>query len=115
MQQLTERFLDPNADPTATLELTAEQLGNDPALLADELAAYSLMAPTRVILVRDADDDVVTPLMDALPRRASGNYIILYTTDSLAGSKLRAFAERWQVARLLDAGGKSYREIAAAA
>ena len=29
--------------------------------------------------------------------------------------KLRAFAERWQVARLLDAGGKSYREIAAEA
>lgn len=94
VQQLTERFLGPNADPTAVLELTAEQLGNDPALLADELAAYSLMAPTRVILVRDADDDVVTPLMDALPRRAPGNYIILYSTDSLAGSKLRAFAER---------------------
>ena len=30
-------------------------------------------------------------------------------------AELRAFAERWQVARLLDAGGKSYREIAAEA
>ena len=31
------------------------------------------------------------------------------------GALLRAFAERWQVARLLDGGGKSYREIAAEA
>ena len=28
---------------------------------------------------------------------------------------VRAFAERWEVARLLDAGGESYREIAAEA
>ena len=32
-----------------------------------------------------------------------------------AVAALIAFAERWQVARLLDAGGKSYREIAAEA
>jgi hypothetical protein len=30
-------------------------------------------------------------------------------------AEVRAFAERWEVARLLDAGGKSYREIAAEA
>ena len=94
MAQLTDRFLGPNADPTATVELTSEQIKADPALLSDELSAFSLMSPARVILVRDADDDVLEPLMDALTRRAPSNYVILYATDSLAGSKLRALAER---------------------
>lgn len=93
MQQLTERFLGPNADPTATIELTMEQLKADPALLADELAAFSLMAPARVILVREADDDVTESLMDALTRRAPSNYVILYATEALTG-KLRSLAER---------------------
>ena len=38
--------------------------------------------------------------------------------QAVAGTKsapVRAFAERWEVARMLDAGGKSYREIAAEA
>lgn len=92
--QLTDSFLGANADPTATSEFTMEQLNDDPARLSDELSAFSLMSPSRVILVRDADDDVVEMLEEALTRRASSNYVILYATDSLAGSKLRALAER---------------------
>lgn len=92
--QLSERFLGADADPTAIVELTPEHLKEDPARLSDELSSFSLMASQRVILVRDADDDVVEPLLDALTRRASSNYVILYATDSLAGSKLRTFAER---------------------
>ncbi len=92
--QLSEKLLGANADPMATIELTPEKLKDDPALLADELAAFSLMSPKRIILLREADDGVLEALEDALPRRANGNYIILYANDSLAGSKLRAFAER---------------------
>ena len=90
---LTDRFLGPHADPTATSELTSDQIKDDPARLSDELSAFSLMSPSRVILVRDADDDVLEALKDALTRRAPSNYVILYATDSLAGSKLRALAE----------------------
>lgn len=92
--QLTDAFLGSHADPTATTELTIEQIKDDPARLSDELSAFSLMCPSRVILVRDADDDVMAALEDALSRRAPSNYVILYATDSLAGSKLRALAER---------------------
>jgi len=35
-----------------------------------------------------------------------------FLTDLLTPGELRAFAERWLVARLLDEGGLSYREIA---
>ncbi|WP_122464783.1 YerC/YecD family TrpR-related protein [Brevundimonas lutea] len=35
-----------------------------------------------------------------------------FLKDLCTPAEVRAFAERWEVARLLDAGGKSYREIA---
>lgn len=92
--QLSQKFLGPKADPTAIVELTAEQLKDDPALLSDALSAFSLMAPQQVVLVREADDSVLDALTDAMTRRAASNFIILYASDSLAGSKLRAYAER---------------------
>ena len=72
-------------------------------------------------------------MTDALPRNAAGtarSRVALYDAllalktrdevdaflaDLCTPSELRAFAERWEVARLLDVGGKSYREIAAEA
>ena len=62
--------------------------------LADELAAYSLMAPKRVITLRDADDSLLPAIQNALEGRAASNVLIAYAVDSLAGSKLRNFAER---------------------
>lgn len=38
-----------------------------------------------------------------------------FFADLCTPSEMKAFAERWQVARLLDAGELSYREIAAEA
>jgi TrpR-related protein YerC/YecD len=35
-----------------------------------------------------------------------------FLTDLCTPAEVRAFAERWAVARLLDQGGRSYREIA---
>ena len=35
-----------------------------------------------------------------------------FLSDLCTPAELRAFAERWQVARLLDGGDKTYREIA---
>src|SRR4051812_23588241 len=56
---MAESWLGANADPMARIEFSAEQLGEDPALLADELAAMSLMAPKRVVLVREAEASVL--------------------------------------------------------
>ena len=91
---LTLAYLGKSADALAQMECTAEQVKDDPTLLADELAAYSLMAPKRVILLRDADDSLLTAIQDALAGRAASNMLIAYAVDSLAGSKLRNFAER---------------------
>ncbi len=92
---LAESWLGKNADPMARLELTPEQLKEDPALLADELAAMSLMCPRRVVLVREAEDGQLAAIESALSARARENFVILYVTDTLGGtSKLRAWAEK---------------------
>ena len=92
---LAESWLGKNADPMAKVEFSAEQLEDDAALLADELAAMSLMAPKRVVLVRDAAASTLPMIADALARRAPENYLIVYATESLgAADKLRLWAEK---------------------
>lgn len=93
--QMTAAWLGTHADPMAQLELPPEKLKEDGALLADELAAMSLMAPRRAILVREVEDAHLASIQSALETRAAENFLILYTTESLpATSKLRQWAER---------------------
>ncbi len=93
--ELSDAWLGKNPDPMAKLELTVEQIKEDPAKLADELAAMSLMCPRRVILVREAEDGILPAIEEALRRRSPDNYLVLYVTESLpATSKLRVWAER---------------------
>ena len=57
-------------------------------------------------------DAAKTALLDALlslQTRAEAEAIL---SDLCTPAELRAFSERWQVARLLDGGDKTYREIA---
>jgi len=54
-------------------------------------------------------------LYDALLSLKSRDEVDAFLADLCTPAEVRAFAERWEVARLLDAGGKSYREIAAEA
>lgn len=94
---LAEAWLGPNADPMARVEFAPEQLKEDPAKLADELAAMSLMCPRRVVLVREAEDATLEAIEGAVGQRAPENFLILYVTDALGGtSKLRQWAERTQ-------------------
>ena len=54
-------------------------------------------------------------LHDALLTLKTRDEVDAFLADLCTPAELRAFAERWEVARLLDAGGKLYREIAAEA
>ena len=93
--QLADAWLGPKPDPMAKLEFSGDQLKDDAAVLADELAAMSLMAPRRVILLREADDAHMDAIANAMPMRAPENFLVLYVTESLpATSKLRVWAER---------------------
>ncbi|KQS53785.1 TrpR like protein, YerC/YecD [Brevundimonas sp. Leaf363] len=54
-------------------------------------------------------------LYDALLSLETRAEVDAFLADLCTPAELRAFAERWQVAQMLDAGDKSYREIAAQA
>lgn len=93
--QFAAAWLGPDPDSMAQLELTGDKLKEDPALLADELAAMSLMAPRRVITVREVEDAHLASIQEALAGRSTDNFLVLYTTESLPGtSKLRVWGER---------------------
>jgi TrpR-related protein YerC/YecD len=54
-------------------------------------------------------------LYDALLALESRVEMDAFLADLCTPAELRAFSERWHVARLLDHGGRTYREIAAEA
>src|SRR6478735_793803 len=66
--------------------------------------------PASKAVARAADDRIA--LYDALLSLRTREELDSFLADLCTPSELRAFGERWAVARLLDAGGKSYREIA---
>ena len=51
-------------------------------------------------------------LLDALLSLQTRAEADAFLSDLCTPAELRAFSERWQVARLLDGGDKTYREIA---
>ncbi len=92
---LAESWLGANADPMARVEFSSEQISEDGALLADELAAMSLMAPKRVVLLREAGAAQLPSIEAAVAGRAPENFLIVYVTESLGSSdKLRLWAEK---------------------
>lgn len=94
-RELTDSWQGKDEDLLARIELTPEQLKEDPARLADELASMSLMGGKRVVVVREATDGVLTIIQEALGLRANDNFLILQVTDGLGrDSKLRAWAEK---------------------
>ena len=67
--------------------------------------------PSPKALRKAADDR--NALYDAVLSLRSRAEVDAFLADLCTPAELRAFAERWTVARLLDGGDKSYRESAA--
>lgn len=57
-------------------------------------------------------DDAEAALLDAFLALKSREELQAFLSDLCTPAEVRAFVERWQVARLLDQGRLSYREIA---
>jgi len=94
-QQLTQGWQGKDEDPLSRIELTVEQLKDDPARLADELASMSLMGGRRVVIIRETADSILSVIQEALGLRSNDNFLILQVTDGLGrDSKLRAWAEK---------------------
>jgi DNA polymerase-3 subunit delta len=80
-------------DPFRVALLTAEAIGADPSLLADEASAMSLMGGRRLIRIRDGSEKVTRALTALLEAPAGDSLTIIEAGDLTGRSALRKLAE----------------------
>lgn len=89
---LAKTVADP-ADPFSVSELTAGQLTDDPARLADEAAALVFGGGRRFVRVRDAGDKITAVLKDFLTESPGDAFVVVEADDLPARSSLRKLFE----------------------
>jgi DNA polymerase III subunit delta len=93
-KRLASVFLGANPDPFAMVEMTETQIASDPALLADELSAISMMAPKRVIIIRDGGDKL-TKIIESATDAFNDSVLLVVCGDELsARSSLRGWFDK---------------------
>lgn len=85
--------VDDLADPFRVSDLMMSDISSDPARLADEASALSLIGGTRVVRLRDATDAATDALASALAHSAAQSLIIVTAGDLTPKSKLRTLCE----------------------
>ena len=99
-------------DPFRIAELSPALLAADPARLADEVAAMSLVGGRRVVRIRDATDGLSALLGEALAS-ARGDTLIVVEAGDLAGrSSLRKLCETKSRAACVACYADSPRDLA---
>ena len=93
-QLLVKAILGDRADALSVLDITEARLASDPAMLADELSAVSLMADQRVILIRDAGDKLTKILDAAVEWMRPEVYVVVLGEELGPRSSLRAWFEK---------------------
>jgi len=99
-------------DPFRLALLTGDMLRQDPARLADEAGALSLMGGRRVVRLREAGDAVAKTLQYVLDQTKPGSLIVIEAGDLGKGSSLRKLAEAAPNAASIGCYADSPREIA---
>ncbi|HYC66517.1 MAG TPA: DNA polymerase III subunit delta [Reyranellaceae bacterium] len=80
-------------DPFRVVDIAGDALKNDPARLADEFSAMSLMGGRRVIRVRPAGEESATALENLVAAQAGDALIVLEGGNLTPRSSLRTLAE----------------------
>lgn len=91
--QLARTVCEDLNDPFRVVDIAGEVLKNDPARLADEFSAMSLMGGRRVIRVRPAGEESSTALENLVAASAGDALIVLEGGNLTPRSSLRALAE----------------------
>lgn len=103
---------DAGDDPFRLALLTADKIRQDPALLADEAAAMSLMGGRRVVRVRDAADGISASLKHVLEAGRGEALLVLEAGDLGKSSSLRKLCEAADKAAAIPCYADGPREIA---
>jgi DNA polymerase III subunit delta len=99
-------------DPFRLTMLTGDTLRQDPARLADEAAALSMMGGRRVIRLRETGDAIAKTLQYVLDQTKPGGLIVIEAGDLAKSSALRKLAEAAPNAAAIACYADSPREIA---
>ncbi len=89
-RQIAAHILGAKPDPLNKIELSAEQLKADPALLHDELFSMSLMGGRRLVIVSGANEKLTPAISDALTGNKPTSYLIVEAEELSASSSLRS-------------------------
>jgi len=104
---------DAGDDPFRLALLTADTIRKDPASLADEAAAMSLMGGRRVVRVRDAADGISQALKHVLETGRSGDALLVLEAGDLGkSSSLRKLCEADAKAAVIPCYADGPREVA---
>lgn len=90
---LASAVLDGPPDPFRLADLQGPEIGKDPARLADEAQALSMIGGRRLIRVRDAADAVTEAVKRALAGPKTDSLMVLEAGDLPPRSSLRKLAE----------------------
>ena len=91
--ELVSRVAGDAADPFRVAELSASQIKDDPARLADEAAALSLSGGRRVLRLREASDNHAEALDELLAGPAPASFLVLEAGELAPRSALRKVFE----------------------
>ena len=91
--QLAKSVCDDLKDPFRVVDITGEALKGDPARLADEFGAMSLMGGRRVVRVRPAGEEAATALENLVAAPAGDALIVIEGGNLTPRSSLRTLAE----------------------
>lgn len=112
-ERLLKGVLDPPDDPFRLSEFMADQLRSDPARLADEARALTLMGGRRVVRVRQASDLVVAPCRTLLELERFDALVLIEAGDLPPSSPLRKLFEGGRRVAALPCYRDLARELAA--
>ena len=101
-------------DPFQVSELTGSAIKSDPACLADEAAAQSLIGGRRVVMVRLGGEDISASIKQVLEMENMESLVILEAGDLAANSPVRKLLEKHEHAASLacyEDGGASLKSL----
>ena len=75
------------------INLTTDDIKNNPSRLFDEASSYSLSGGRKVVRIAEADDSVLDSLQLFTEKYTGQNFVVLAAGDLSKTSKLRKFAE----------------------
>lgn len=120
---LARQIVDDISDPFSTIRLDADAVKRDAALLADEMAAMSMMGGRRLVRLERAPDGVapaIAAALEMLPEGTgaggdSGNFLLVTAGELAAGSKLRKLFEGSKIALAMPCYGDEASDVEALA